>query len=307
MYFSTAVVAAALAGQISAHGVITMVMGANGVNMPGLSTMDGTPRDCPTPNCGSEKDTAIMRNGEMGTNRATALGRTNGYGAINGPAAVAAFMGNGTASAAPAAKRGLLDGLTGGAGGGAGGGLGGLLGGGGGGGGGAMTASAMATGTMTPKGTTENKVAASAGMGAMSGLPTTDNQGTVTMNFHQVNQDGAGPLTAMMDATSGGSNPQSFQMAQVMADVPGIGIGGLSGAQTMDFPVKVAMPAGMMCQGQVGGADNVCVVKMMNAALAGPFGGSGAFTQSAGAAKRAMEYNLKKRHFARGTLAQDEE
>lgn len=36
--------------------------------------------------------------------------------------------------------------------------------------------------------------------------------------------------------------------------------------------------------------------------LLGPFGGSVAFTQSAAAKKRAIEYNLRKRHFTRGTL-----
>jgi hypothetical protein len=98
------------------------------------------------------------------------------------------------------------------------------------------------------------------------------------MTFHQVNQDGAGPLTAMIDATSGGTDPAAFKTAQVTQNVPGIGIGGLSAASTMDFPVKV----------------------QMNSALAGPFGGSAAFTQSTAAKKRAVEYNLRKRHMARG-------
>jgi hypothetical protein len=120
------------------------------------------------------------------------------------------------------------------------------------------------------------------------------------MTFHQVNQDGAGPLTAMIDATSGGTDPAAFKTAQVTQNVPGIGIGGLSAASTMDFPVKVQMPAGMTCQGTAGGATNVCVVRMQNSALAGPFGGSAAFTQSTAAKKRAVEYNLRKRHMARG-------
>ncbi|KAA8621762.1 cell surface protein Mas1 [Pyrenophora tritici-repentis] len=122
------------------------------------------------------------------------------------------------------------------------------------------------------------------------------------MTFHQVNQDGAGPLTAMIDPTSAGTDPAAFQAATVTQNVPGIGIGGLSAASTMDFPVKVQMPAGMTCSGTAGGATNVCVVRMQNAALAGPFGGSAAFTQSTAAKKRAVEYNLRKRHFARGIL-----
>lgn len=67
----------------------------------------------------------------------------------------------------------------------------------------------------------------------------------------------------------------------------------------MDFPVTMKIPAGMTCSGQVGGASNVCVAKLQNQAGAGPFGGSIAFTQSAAARKRSIEYNLSKRRFAR--------
>lgn len=55
------------------------------------------------------------------------------------------------------------------------------------------------------------------------------------------------------------------------------------------------MPEGMTCDGTVAGVDNVCVVRVRNGAAAGPFGGSAAFTQSAGARKRAIAYRLKKR------------
>jgi hypothetical protein len=154
-------------------------------------------------------------------------------------------------------------------------------------------------GTKTPSGTVETAVKAAAGAGGSSGLPTTADDGTLTMTFHQVNQDGAGPLTAAVDPTSGGTSAAAFQTAEVTQNVPGIGIGGLSAAQTMDFPVAIQMPAGMTCSGSVAGAENVCVAKLQNSALAGPFGGSVAFTQSPAAKKRAIEYNLSKRRFAR--------
>ena len=313
---------AALSASVQAHGVITQVQGANGVNMPGLSVADGTPRDSPSPLSGAEADTSIIRAKEMG-GKASALGRT-ANGPVNAASAIATFMGTGAAGAGAAGagaagagtagaagakgaagagaakgakgaagaaaakgaaattKRGLLDALTGGA----------AKGG----------AGATGAGTKTAKGTTEAGVAAAAGSGAASGLPTTADDGTITMTFHQVNQDGAGPLTAMIDPTSAGTDPAAFQAATVTQNVPGIGIGGLSAASTMDFPVKVQMPAGMTCSGTAGGATNVCVVRMQNAALAGPFGGSAAFTQSTAAKKRAVEYNLRKRHFARGVL-----
>jgi hypothetical protein len=280
---------AAIASSVSAHGVITEVQGANGVNMPGLSVIDGTPRDSGNPLSGSEADTSIIRTREMG-GKASALGRTQGGGAIDAAAAISTFMGAGAgagAAAAAANKRGLLDALTGGA-------------------GGAKAAGGAAGGSTTAKGTKEAGVAAAAGSGASSGLPTTSDDGTISMTFHQVNQDGAGPLTAMIDATSGGTDPAAFQKATVTQDVPGIGIGGLSAAAVKDFPVKVQMPAGMTCSGSAGGADNVCIVRMQNAALAGPFGGSAAFTQSTAAKKRAVEYNLRKRHMARGILGKPE-
>ena len=252
----------------------------------------------------------------MGGQKASALGRTPA-GPVNAAAAVAMFMGTGAGAggAAPGAKnaggkqaggraggraggqaggqaggrqggnnkRQLLDALTGGLGGGKGGGK----------------------GTKTPKGTVEGGVAAGAGTGATSGLPTTADDGTISMTFHQVNQDGAGPLKAMIDATSGGTDPAAFQNAQVTQNVPGA-VAGLSLVSTTDFPVKVQMPPGMQCTGTVAGVQNVCVVRMANSAVAGPFGGSAAFTQSTGAQKRAVEYNLRKRHFARGILGKPE-
>lgn len=55
------------------------------------------------------------------------------------------------------------------------------------------------------------------------------------------------------------------------------------------------MPQGMTCEGKVGGANNVCIVRVRNGAAAGPFGGSAAFTQTPAARKRAIAYRLKKR------------
>lgn len=280
MQYSSAILVAAFAAtNVLAHGVVSEVQGANGVNLPGLSVQDGTPRDCASPACGAEADTSIIRSKELGSSKATALGRTNGGGPVDAAAMVTTFMdgagGNTTAVKAAralhaemVAKRANLPRATNG-------------------------------GTKTPKGTTETAVKAATGMAATSGLPTTADDGTVAMTFHQVNQDGAGPLTAQVDATSGGTDPTAFKDAQVTQNVPGLGIGGLSAAQTTDFPVAVQMPAGMTCSGSVGGATNACVARLQNSALAGPFGGSVVFTQSATAKKRAIEYNLAKKRFAR--------
>lgn len=140
----------------------------------------------------------------------------------------------------------------------------------------------------------ETMVAATAGNGATSGLPTCSDDGSITMTFRQINQDGAGPLEAAVDGTSGGTDASAFQTAEVTQDVPGTKIlGGLSLATNTDFPLTVQMPAGMTCEGSVGGADNVCIVRVRNNAIAGPFGGSAAFTQSPAARKRALDYRMK--------------
>ena len=90
-------------------------------------------------------------------------------------------------------------------------------------------------------------------------------------------------MTAAIDPTSGGTDESAFQPAQMIADVPGT-VAGLSGTTTTDFPIKVQMPAGMACSGTVAGQSGVCVVRVKNSALTGPFGGSAVFTQDAGAA-----------------------
>lgn len=238
---------------------------------------DGTPRDCPSPGCGSEADTSIIRANELGTSKASALGRTS-TGPVDASKMISMFMGgNANATDVKAAREIHLASMH----------------------RRSLVVRAADGGAKTPKGTSETGVKAATGAGATSGMPTCADDGTVKMTFHQVNQDGAGPLTAMVDPTSGGTDPKAFKTAQVTQNVPGIGIGGLSAAQTTDFQMAVQMPAGMTCSGSAGGASNICVVKVQNSALAGPFGGSCAFTQSAGAKKRAIEYNLSKRRFAR--------
>jgi hypothetical protein len=289
------------AASTAAHGVITEIQGANGVNMPGLSVVDGTPRDCPDAGCGSQADTAIIDDDEI-AGGGSPLGH-NDSGDISAEPVITAFMGNSAGPGAGAGggnntRRGLLDGLLGGgddAGGG-------LLGGGIPGLGGDNNGAVTTEGTPTPAGTTEDGVARNKGKGAARGLPTAADDGTVSMTFHQINQDGAGPLNAQVDATSGGKDASAFQDAQVTQDVPG-GILGISGTTVTDFPVKVKMPAGMTCEGKVGNVRNVCIVRMRNDTPAGPFGGSAAFTQSAAGRKRAIAFRLLKKRVAARQVA----
>ncbi|OTA60702.1 cell surface protein [Hypoxylon sp. EC38] len=276
---------------VSGHGLVTSIKGANGVEMPGLSVADGTPRDCSSNSCGSQADTAIIRDREISSGKATPLGRTQGNGPIDAAVMIQNFMGgqaaptnNGSADSVgqednipaniPQRRsksfiRGLGDLFSGLAGGGK----------------NAGTKSETAA---------ETSVAATAGNGATSGLPTCSDDGSITMTFRQINQDGAGPIEAAVDGTSGGTDASAFQTAEVTQDVPGSSfLGGLSLATNTDFPLTVQMPAGMTCEGSVGGADNVCIVRVRNNAIAGPFGGSAAFTQSPAARKRALDYRMK--------------
>lgn len=144
--------------------------------------------------CGSQADTAIIRDREIASGKCGPLGRTQGNGPVDAATMVAAFMGTGAnvptnngASGSvgvedniqdvPQQKRQLL---------------GGLLGGGkgkgkaaGGGGGATGITGLLGGGGQKAEGPPETSVAAAAGQGATSGLPTANEDGTVDMTFRQ--------------------------------------------------------------------------------------------------------------------------
>ncbi|KAI0991960.1 hypothetical protein K3495_g16226, partial [Podosphaera aphanis] len=175
MQYTSAILVASFAiTNVFAHGVVTSIEGANKVSMPGLSTIEGTPRDCPTPGCGSEADTAIIRSREIGTNKASALGRTQGGGPIDASKMISMFMGAGGGNATATKQAREIHAAN-------------LL-------RRSLVPRAANGGTKTPKGTVETGVKAAAGMGAEAGMPTCSDDGKVSMTYHQINQDGAGPL-----------------------------------------------------------------------------------------------------------------
>ncbi|CAP79243.1 hypothetical protein N7489_004712 [Penicillium chrysogenum] len=282
-----------LATQAAAHGLITRIMGANGVEMPGLTVVDGTPRDCPSAVCGGQKDTAVIRDQEMGSIKASALGRTLISGPVDPKRVIMNFMTpntdtrvhtrhfhqarqliNDAASVVTNAGGAILNGAQdvadktpfGGA----------IK--------GAQSAVDDVAGTLprtesgavTPSGTVEKGVEGYAGKGSVNGLPSVSDAGVITMTYHQVNQDGAGPLSADIDATSGGTDIKAFKPAKVIQNIPGVA--GFSTSSTMDYEVKVQLPSGMKCSGVVGNTKNVCIMRVRNNAISGPFGGSAAFT-----------------------------
>lgn len=193
---TSAALIAYLASSAAAHGVVTKITGANGVEMPGLSIADGTPRDCSSNGCGSQADTSIIRDRDIQAG-GSPLGKTQGGGDVVAATMIDVFMGqtdpatvktNSAASgvgqeddlsAAPGAAtktakaktgaankaRQLLAGLLGGLGGGAGG------------------ATAQGTKNTLPP---ETMVKTTAGAGSSEGMPTANADGTVDLTFRQV-------------------------------------------------------------------------------------------------------------------------
>jgi hypothetical protein len=160
--------------------------------------------------CGSQADTAIIRDREIASGKAGPLGRTQGNGPVDAAVMVAAFMGTNATAAPPtnkgasgsvgvednipknaqaARKRQFLDKLLGGLGGGdaaagkAGGAAGGV---GKAGGAGAGIAGLFGGGGEKAETGPETGVAEAAGKGATQGMPTAGEDGSIKMTFRQV-------------------------------------------------------------------------------------------------------------------------
>uniref|UniRef100_A0A0C4DJ66 GEgh 16 protein n=1 Tax=Fusarium oxysporum (strain Fo5176) TaxID=660025 RepID=A0A0C4DJ66_FUSOF len=266
-----------------AHGTITRVIGANGVVMPGLTILDGTPRSSTSAASGAQVDTSVIRDPELGTSKASALGRTS-KGPVDGSRVIKTFM-QGIKSRSLAdtilgggeeATREAVSFVTGNAGAvvnGAEHGVNGLL----------DDFFQTAKGVPSPRGYIEDGVQNYTGVGAELGLPTTASDGTLKLIYHQVNEDGAGPLLVDIDFTSGGTDPKAFKSAEVVQNI--IGVLGFSTVSSTDFPVIVKVPTGKVCSGKVAGVSGVCIARVRNSATAGPFGGAAAFTHNPEAAK----------------------
>ncbi|KAI1103894.1 hypothetical protein F4804DRAFT_342183 [Jackrogersella minutella] len=100
-------------------------------------------------------------------------------------------------------------------------------------------------------------------------LPQITAGGQVKMTLHQVNADGAGPYTCMINDDGTGANWDDIEVTQTP---PGKNSRDNDGNET-DFPLTAAIPADQTCTGTVAGQDNTCLVRCQNGARAGPFGG----------------------------------
>ncbi|KAI0905979.1 hypothetical protein F4823DRAFT_110042 [Ustulina deusta] len=100
-------------------------------------------------------------------------------------------------------------------------------------------------------------------------LPQISQGGELKMTLHQVNADGGGPYTCQINADG---TAQAWEDITVTTTPPGENSRNREGAAT-DFPLVAAIPDDQTCTGTVAGQDNACLVRCMNAARAGPFGG----------------------------------
>ncbi|KAI6376730.1 hypothetical protein MCOR25_002695 [Pyricularia grisea] len=125
-------------------------------------------------------------------------------------------------------------------------------------------------------------------------LPQISPGGSLQMTLHQVNGDGAGPYTCELNSDASGS---SWQQIRVTTTPPGRNSRNRDGAMT-DFPLVAEIPQRQACTGTVAGQTNVCLVRCMNGARAGPFGGVVAAqlagSQTPAAARRALAESVKR-------------
>ncbi|KAF7320122.1 putative gEgh 16 [Mycena kentingensis (nom. inval.)] len=195
LFQQIAFLAIALCSTVHAHGTITAVQGANGVQAAGFGVLADTPRDG-TRRRPFQQDTSIIRDREIERGDAGACGRTLAGG--------------------------------------------------------------------------NNDVATQLAAASQAGLPTTDENGALTMTLHQINGDGAGPYTCEV-STDGGN---TFTAATVTTQVPGDN--GRSRARAEDFPLVATVPAGTACA--AGPNGDACIMRCRNPARAGPFGSCVAFS-----------------------------
>lgn len=73
-----------------------------------------------------------------------------------------------------------------------------------------------------------------------------------------------------------GADALAFKSAKVIQNIPGVA--GFSTSSTMDYQIEVQVPPGMKCIGVLGDVKDICIVRVRNNAISGPFGGSAAFT-----------------------------
>ncbi|KAH9814170.1 secreted protein [Melampsora americana] len=105
-----------------------------------------------------------------------------------------------------------------------------------------------------------------------AGLPSVGPDGVIRLTGHQINADGGGPYSCAVDYSATGL---TFEPIPMTVNLPGRN--GRSDARAIDLPIEATIPPGKTCTGGQDGQS--CIVRCLNGAKAGPFGGCLAFTQ----------------------------
>jgi hypothetical protein len=92
-----------------------------------------------------------------------------------------------------------------------------------------------------------------------STLPQIQGGSTVSMMLYQIDNDGAGPMRCLLDASGTG---EDFKPIEVTIDVPGVA--GLSSTKDQEWPLEAAIPTGVECQGSIAELSRLCFVKCAN-------------------------------------------
>ncbi|KAF3923693.1 hypothetical protein ABW20_dc0102079 [Dactylellina cionopaga] len=94
--------------------------------------------------------------------------------------------------------------------------------------------------------------------------------GVLFMTLHQINPDGGGPYTCLIDY---GGKAEKWETITLKMIANVAGVKGLNPFQLKQWPLTAQLPDNMRCTGTYGGANKICMVRCNNEAPNGPFGG----------------------------------
>ncbi|MBW0526529.1 hypothetical protein O181_066244 [Austropuccinia psidii MF-1] len=106
------------------------------------------------------------------------------------------------------------------------------------------------------------------------GLPDIGPNGKIKLVAHKIDGDGWGPYNCSVDVSATG---KSFTPIQVTVNVP---TGKANDNKPTDYSLEAQLPNTLKCQGGADGQS--CIIKCVNTASTGPYGGCMAFTQMQG-------------------------
>ncbi|KAK6539962.1 hypothetical protein TWF694_008796 [Orbilia ellipsospora] len=114
-------------------------------------------------------------------------------------------------------------------------------------------------------------VALTAELVGQNKIPTVIAAGQLSIVSHQINADGGGPFTCMIDESGLAGIDNKFREVAVAAQVAGQNsvISGLN----RPFNLVINLPSDLKCTGTSGSLKNICMVRCQNTAITGPFGG----------------------------------